>query len=414
MNKNRNIPGLMLIALLVLASTVSVVSQQPRPAPGAPGDKTIPGQEDAMRYDTLSFVNSEISFDGKVVKGAPYSAQAVTENIQTLSDGNRIINKSTALLYRDSEGRTRREQTLNAIGPFEAAFEGPQTIIINDPVAQMSYTLDVRTHTARKMPSFRFEVTIPVPVESGRTRSGSTGNAPNAAPERVNNGDSYVMSTRPAAGGGYTVEYRGGPDTVKTESLGKQTIEGVEATGTRNTATIPAGQIGNDLPIEIVNERWYSNELQTTIMTRHRDPRFGESTYRLTNIDRSEPAKSLFEIPPDYTVKGPGSNSTLIENSGGQSGRAPISGGVLNGKTISMPQPEMPVIARAAHASGEVDVQVTVDEEGNVIAAKAISGHPLLQAAAVTAARQAKFTPTRLSGQAVKVQGILVYNFTNE
>ena len=91
--------------------------------------------------------------------------------------------------------------------------------------------------------------------------------------------------------------------------------------------------------------------------------------------------------------------------------KAPISGGVLNGKAISLPQPPYPAIARAAHASGTVIVQVLVDENGNVISAHAISGHPLLQAAAVAAARAAKFSPTKLSGQPVKVTGIVQYNF---
>ena len=91
--------------------------------------------------------------------------------------------------------------------------------------------------------------------------------------------------------------------------------------------------------------------------------------------------------------------------------RAPISGGVLNGKATSLPQPVFPAIARAAHASGAVTVEVTVDETGNVVAAHAVSGHPLLQAAAVTAARQASFKPTRLNGEPVKVTGTLVYNF---
>ena len=91
--------------------------------------------------------------------------------------------------------------------------------------------------------------------------------------------------------------------------------------------------------------------------------------------------------------------------------RAPISGGVLNGKAISLPKPSYPPIARAAHASGTVVVQVTIDENGNVIAAHAVSGHPLLQGAAVGAARQAKFSPTKLSGQPVKVTGVIQYNF---
>ena len=91
--------------------------------------------------------------------------------------------------------------------------------------------------------------------------------------------------------------------------------------------------------------------------------------------------------------------------------RAPISGGVLNGKAINLPKPTYPPIARAAHAAGTVVVQVLIDENGNVVSAHAVSGHPLLQAAAVGAARSAKFSPTKLSGQPVKVTGVIQYNF---
>ena len=91
--------------------------------------------------------------------------------------------------------------------------------------------------------------------------------------------------------------------------------------------------------------------------------------------------------------------------------RAPISGGVLNGKAVRLVQPSYPPIARSAHASGQVNVQITIDENGNVISAHAVSGHPLLQGAAVGAARASKFTPTKLSGQPVKVSGVIIYNF---
>jgi TonB family protein len=277
----------------------------------------------------------------------------------------------------------------------------------------MSYVLDTRTHVARKMPFFRFEVRVP-PAESGKTPSSSGGQTP--PPDRgESNGNVYVV-TSPPADGGYRVEYFGGGKRAKSESLGKQLIEGVQAEGTRTTVTLTAGEIGNELPIAIINERWYSPELQTTIMSRQMDPRFGETVYRMTNIDRGEPDKSLFEVPADYTVSGvPGA---IYDSSGSANAStnspAPISGGVLNGKTTSMPAPEYPAIAKQAHASGQVTVQVTIDEGGNVIFAKAIAGHPLLQAAAVAAARQAKLTPTRLSGQPVKVTGVLIYNFTSQ
>jgi hypothetical protein len=100
----------------------------------------------------------------------------------------------------------------------------------------------------------------------------------------------------------------------QSEPLGSQTIEGLEATGTRTTITIPAGAIGNERPIEVVSERWYSPELQVVVSSTHRDPRFGDNTYRLTGIQRAEPDKSLFEVPADYTVKeGPPEGNVMFK-----------------------------------------------------------------------------------------------------
>src|ERR1043165_8509955 len=102
------------------------------------------------------FMSSE-NFGGKVVKGAPYSADSVTETVQTLADGNRIVNRITSKVYRDSEGRTRREQTLKDFGPIGTSDEPLQTIFINDPVAGVTYTLDTRSHIAHKSVPFKFE-----------------------------------------------------------------------------------------------------------------------------------------------------------------------------------------------------------------------------------------------------------------
>jgi len=115
------------------------------------------------------------------------------------------------------------------------------------------------------------------------------------------------------------------------------------------------------------------------------------------------------DVPPPLPPSAANENDKNASQSANK--RAPISAGVLNGKAISLPAPPYPPIARAAKASGTVVVQVTVDENGNVISAHAVSGHPLLQAAAVAAARGAKFSPTRLSGEAVKVNGVITYNF---
>lgn len=441
MNRNQRIVGSILVTAFVLASAIVIFSQQKQPAEGTvifQREKTIQGPEEPPPLqrpgdDTFFYVTSEMSFDGKLVKGAPYSAQAVTEMTQTLSDGNRIVSKSTVSIYRDGEGRTRREQTLRAIGPFATASEPPQTIFISDPVAGTTYMLDARTHIARKMPAFRWNYTLAAPAAGVRTPAPSEGPAPPALPPPSENKaeGSMVMTALPPAGEvGAAFEYRGNEfRKAKPESLGKQIVEGVETEGTRETVTIPAGEIGNELPIEIVSERWYSRELQTIVMTKHSDPRFGETIYRLTNIDRSEPAKSLFEVPADYTIKvppmgiGSGVGSGMGRGMGTENGTtivgaipAPkaISGGVLNGKATSLPPPQYSPIAKQAGASGTVTVQITIDEEGNVISAEAISGHPLLRAAAVSAAREAKFSPTKLAGQPVKVQGVLIYNFANE
>jgi hypothetical protein len=99
---------------------------------------------------------------------------------------------------------------------------------------------------------------------------------------------------------------RGAPgdnrQNVKTESLGRQTVEGVVADGTRTTVIIPAGQMGNEQPLQTVVESWYSPELQTTVLSRRSDPRTGETVTRYTNISRTEPAHSLFEVPADYKI----------------------------------------------------------------------------------------------------------------
>lgn len=261
--------------------------------------------------DTFVFVSSEMSYDGKVVKGVPYSAQAVTETVQTLADGNRIVHRNTANVYRDSEGRTRRDQELGAIGPFASAGEPSRTSFINDPVAGVNYILDPRTRTARKLPRIEFRLN----KEPGATRlelkdKSATDAAKDQTQVRIQrNGDahSFVFEAPlpPPDLNGADVRFTAIPakSENKYEKLDARTIEGVQAEGTRVTTTIPAGAVGNEQPIVMTHERWYSPELQTVVMSRHNDPRFGETTYRLTGISRGEPSPALFQVPPDYTVK---------------------------------------------------------------------------------------------------------------
>ena len=257
----------------------------------------------------VQFVSAEAGIAGKVVKNAPYSAEAVTETSQMLNDGNRISNKSTAAIYRDSEGRTRRDMTMPAIGPWAASGDAPVMIWINDPVTGVNYHLDSKQKTARKMPG------NPGMVSFGPTAIGSIGGEVTGGEagesikirrrEKVDN-----VAAGPVSGAVLTVE-AGSPgirmfnkevQLPKTESLGKQAIDGIQVEGTRSTMTIPAGEIGNEREINVINERWYSPELQTVVMSKHSDPRMGETTYKLTNIKRGDPHPSLFQVPADYTI----------------------------------------------------------------------------------------------------------------
>ncbi len=200
-----------------------------------------------------------MNFSGKVVKHAPFSAEILTESAQTLGNGAKLTRRTTGMVYRDSEGRTRRELSAIIAGPFATSGDAQRVIFINDPIAGISSTIIPDTNTAHTK-------TLP------------------------------VISDDPPPDTEFTSE------NSRTESLGKQIIEGVEAEGTRTTILIPAGRVGNDKPLEIVHERWRSPELQTILLSRHSDPRWGETVYKLRNINRSAPDQSLFSLPPRSTI----------------------------------------------------------------------------------------------------------------
>jgi hypothetical protein len=242
--------------------------------------------------DQLRIIQAGEGFETRLVKGAPYSAETVTETVQTLADGNRIVHKTTGSVARDSEGRTRREQSLGGLLPFGP--ESPRrTIFIHDPAAGTSFALEPDDRIARRMGRGPMVWT----KEDGSTHEGG-GGAPTMVYRTVDR--QTVRDKMPAPG-------RKSLAKPVTEPLGTKTIEGVEAVGTRTVVSIPAGEIGNERAIEMVTERWESPELKVVVLSRHSDPRFGETTYRLTGIQRGEPDRALFEVPADYTVKeGPG------------------------------------------------------------------------------------------------------------
>ncbi len=237
--------------------------------------------------ETVGMVRADMVGPMGAVKGAPYSAEIISEDTQMLGDGNRIVNKSSQNFYRDSEGRTRREI-------------GGDVIMIDDPVASVHYMLNPKARTAHK---------FSLPKFSEGAAGTSSVRVMTAAPSE---GKRTVNITQRVLAGPAGDE----PGTV--EQLGKQMMEGVAVTGTRRTVSIPAGKIGNDRPINSVFESWFSDELKTTILSKRTDPRFGDSTNRTTNVRRGEQPRSLFEVPADYKVEEPsgGVNLRMLEHKG--------------------------------------------------------------------------------------------------
>jgi hypothetical protein len=204
--------------------------------------------------------------------GAPYSAVEVRTSQQVLAAGNVIQRQEQTTVYRDSQGRVRRETTRT--GPDG---QTETRVTISDPVAGAVHELDAKNKTA-----FTRQARFP------------------SQPQSANPGRAQTMGAGRRPGGQTETN-------VKRETLAAQSMHGMLASGTRVTHTIPAGAIGNSQAIETVRETWMSDDLKVPLMTRTSDPRMGTVVTELTNINRSQPDPSLFQVPSDYTVKkGPG------------------------------------------------------------------------------------------------------------
>ena len=260
-----------IVGLIVLAAGAG--AQGPSPARSGRGPMGLYGSGTG---------GSNLGIIRAGVKNAPFSADVTIESSRTLADGNHIRQTVNSKVYRDSEGRTRREQAVNLNGLAPDA-NMQQMVFIHDPVAGVSYSLNAKERTGTKF------MRIGTGRGSMRAPLDAAGRGPGFRSRESSAGG--VMGRRYAAN-----------QNAKSESLGRQTIEGVPADGTRTTVTIPPGQAGNDQPIVTVVESWYSPDLQTTVLSKHSDPRIGETVTRLTNIGRGEPAHTLFEAPADYKI----------------------------------------------------------------------------------------------------------------
>lgn len=211
---------------------------------------------------------------GKVVKGAPFSATATSETSETLQDGTQIHRSTQIAMFRDSQGRSRHEVTFTGFGPLQASGGPKKMVSISDPVAGARFLLNNEEKTAHRMNFHPHDAGVA--ADSATTREGRR---------------QAHMAEEEAAG------------LLKQESLGTQTINGVVAEGTRTTRIIPAGKIGNDKALQIVSERWYSPDLQIVLKSTNTNPWSGTTTYTVTNIQRTEPAATLFTVPSDFTVQ---------------------------------------------------------------------------------------------------------------
>jgi hypothetical protein len=254
---------------------------------------------------------------GTPVQGAPYSATITNESVQRLADGNRIVNTTSGTIARDSQGRTRQDAPVPSIGNLSAA-NAPHIVFIQDPVAQVSYTLNLTDKTAQKIstipgapggPGMAIMSAGAVGAGTGGPVIASSGGPMQTFSMRIEGepGSAAMPPLPPLPAGGGPVFIQKtmiatDASQLATEDLGTQTMEGVTVNGTRTTHTIPAGQIGNDAPIKIVTEVWTSPDLKTVVYSKRDDPRMGEQTFQLKNIVRSEPDSSLFTVPADFTL----------------------------------------------------------------------------------------------------------------
>jgi hypothetical protein len=266
-------------------------------------NEPLEGQEAQQRV-TLEVVAA----DAQVVKGKPYSADTSTETVQTLADGNRIVHRTVSKFYRDSDGRTRREQTFGNVDP-ENPTPHEVKVFVDDPVNGAAYVLDPGSKSGDKVqrsPKFlderNGEFLDERSAKDEAKRSMIT--LDNGGDEGVQNAPGRMMIK-------FRDEHSGNPNTVIVpdekrdvvkEDLGTRNIEGVDCTGTRQTITIPASAVGNEKPIAIVTETWFAPAIAAVVESTTDDPRYGKTSYQLSNVLLNEPARSLFEPPASFKL----------------------------------------------------------------------------------------------------------------
>ena len=240
-----------------------------------------------------------VAADAQVVKGKQYSAETSTETVQTLADGNRIVHRTVSKFYRDAEGRTRREQTFGNVDP-EHPTPHEVKVFIDDPVTGTAYVLDPGSKSVEKVQRTRrflddrnaeddgSRMMLKVVKDSEVVGQNTPGN--------------MMIKFRDDQSGDLSTIVRDEKREVAREDLGVRNLEGIDCNGSRQTITIPADAIGNEKPISIVTETWFAPSIDAVVQSTTEDPRYGKTTYQLSNVQTSEPARSLFEPPADFKL----------------------------------------------------------------------------------------------------------------
>lgn len=303
---------ILVITFLIATAAGSAIAQEPAP------EAAKIYAEKAKAYGENAKVVAELFATQSLgqQKNSPMSADEVNDSVQTLADGNRIVRSTTGKFYRNSEGRIRREGSGGVGGLFGTNFSFGQGVSISDPAIGQKFLLDSQLKTARIIELGQKQKELAI---AGGLLTTAAPTAPEKAKELAEKLNIELKNELKLAtplniqplqgfsttigGSGQAFAFSNSVGTkydTRTEELGTRDFEGVSAEGTRRTTIIPAGAIGNERPIEIVYERWFSKELGMVVYSKNIDPRFGEQTYKLTNIVRSEPDPSLFAVPPQY------------------------------------------------------------------------------------------------------------------
>ena len=328
-------------ALLVLAATTSA-------------QQTADGQRVPVASASVSTWFSVVNIPA--IPNAPFSATTVMDNTQTLADGTTVTTKTMTTIARDSKGRTHNENRYY-LRPSDNGQGLIRDITIFDPIKRIRTTLTPATLQA-------VVFALPPP------------------------------QSRPAS--------RAIPSGIPREDLGLSSIGGLIVHGFRQSRTLPEGADGNDRPITITDEYWYSDELHMNITLKHTDPRHGTQFVALTQLIRDEPDEKMFEVPAEYKVR---------DDSDAQ-GAVRVAAGVAAANRTDGMEPPYPPLAKAAGIQGSVEFTVLIGKDGAVQNVQLVRGHPLLVNAAKDAVMQWKYRPTYLNGNAVSVIAPVIVAFT--